>query len=167
MICSSLSETIQFGEILGSHLRAGDVIALRGNLGIGKTQLVHGIAKTYLNADVHVCSPSFTIINQYEANGRSIHHLDLYRLSTLEELESTGYWDIIEDPNALILIEWLEQVDQAKPIEFITIDIQFAGDTQDADLSSLPRVFSLDGDPTSELYQRLSQAFTASIDGKL
>ncbi|MBQ9395469.1 MAG: tRNA (adenosine(37)-N6)-threonylcarbamoyltransferase complex ATPase subunit type 1 TsaE, partial [Proteobacteria bacterium] len=110
VICSSLEETIAFGEKLGTLLRAGDVIALRGHLGIGKTQLVHGIANTYLDANVHVCSPSFTIINRYEGKGRTIHHLDLYRLSTLEELESTGYWDVIEDPDALILIEWLEQV---------------------------------------------------------
>ncbi|MBQ9818115.1 MAG: tRNA (adenosine(37)-N6)-threonylcarbamoyltransferase complex ATPase subunit type 1 TsaE [Proteobacteria bacterium] len=155
MICHSLLETIQFGEILGSHLRAGDVIALRGHLGIGKTQLVHGIAKTYLNADVHVCSPSFTIINQYEANGRSIHHLDLYRLSTLEELESTGYWDIIEDPNALILIEWLEQVDRADPIDFVTIDIRFTDET--GDLSASPREFMLLGQ--GELYERLKPLF--------
>ena len=155
MICSSLSETIQFGEILGSHLHAGDVIALRGHLGIGKTQLVHGIANTYLKADVHVCSPSFTIINQYEANGRSIHHLDLYRLSTLEELESTGYWDIIEDPNALILIEWLEQVDRADPIDFVTIDIRFTDET--GDLSSSPREFTLQGE--GELFERLKGLF--------
>ncbi len=155
MICHSLSETIQFGEILGSHLRAGDVIALRGHLGIGKTQLVHGIARTYLGADVHVCSPSFTIINQYEANGRAIHHLDLYRLSTLEELESTGYWDIIEDPNALILIEWLEQVDRADPIDFVTIDIRFTDET--GDLSASPREFMLLGQ--GELYERLKPLF--------
>ena len=155
MICSSLSETIQFGETLGSHLRVGDVIALRGHLGIGKTQLVHGIAKTYLGADVHVCSPSFTIINQYEANGRAIHHLDLYRLSTLEELESTGYWDIIEDPNALILIEWLEQVDRADPIDFVTIDIRFTDET--GDLSASPREFTLLGQ--GELYERLKPLF--------
>ena len=155
MICHSLSETIQFGEILGSHLRAGDVIALRGHLGIGKTQLVHGIARTYLGADVHVCSPSFTIINQYEAHGRAIHHLDLYRLSTLEELESTGYWDIIEDPNALILIEWLEQVDRADPIDFVTIDIRFTDET--GDLSASPREFMLLGQ--GELYERLKPLF--------
>ena len=155
MICHSLSETIQFGEILGSHLRAGDVIALRGHLGIGKTQLVHGIARTYLGADVHVCSPSFTIINQYEANGRAIHHLDLYRLSTLEELESTGYWDIIEDPTALILIAWLEQVDRADPIDFVTIDIRFTDET--GDLSASPREFMLLGQ--GELYERLKPLF--------
>ena len=161
---NSLEETIAFGRKLANYLQAGDVIALRGTLGIGKTQLVRGIAQTWLGTDNRVCSPSFTIINQYNSANKTIYHLDLYRLSTLEEVESTGYWDCIEDPDALVLIEWLEQVDQAKPIEFITIDIQFAGDTQDADLSSLPRVFSLDGDTSSELYQRLSKAFIVSGD---
>lgn len=154
VITHQLDETIEFGRKLGQRLRPGDVIALRGNLGIGKTQLVHGIAQTYLGAPTHVCSPSFTIINRYDANGRTIHHLDLYRLSTLEELESTGYWDAIEDPNALVLIEWLEQVDRAQPIEFVTIDMNFA---DDSDLSTSARTFALLGH--GELYERLAPLF--------
>ncbi len=58
VITHKLDETIEFGRKLGQRLRPGDVIALRGNLGIGKTQLVHGIAQTYLGAPTHVCSPS-------------------------------------------------------------------------------------------------------------
>lgn len=155
VICHSLEETVLLGEKIGKLLKAGDTIALRGTLGIGKTQLVHGIAKTYLCDDIHVCSPSFTIINRYEAHNKVIHHLDLYRLSTLEELESTGYWDAIEDPDALILIEWLEQVDRAQPLEFVTIDIQF--EDENDDLSKTPRIFSLLGD--GELYERLKPIF--------
>ena len=146
VITHQLDETIEFGRKLGQRLRPGDVIALRGNLGIGKTQLVHGIAQTYLGAPTHVCSPSFTIINRYDANGRAI--------STLEELESTGYWDAIEDPNALVLIEWLEQVDRAQPIEFVTIDMNFA---DDSDLSTSARTFALLGH--GELYERLAPLF--------
>lgn len=155
VVCHSLSETISFGEKLGKVLRPGDVIALRGHLGIGKTQLVHGIASTYLNASVHVCSPSFTIINRYEANGKYIHHLDLYRLSTLEELESTGYWDVIEDPDALILIEWLDQVDRAQPLDYVTIDISFTDES--GELSASPREYVLKGE--GELYERLKSLF--------
>lgn len=155
--CSSLEETIQFGEKLGKRLHPGDVIALRGHLGIGKTQLVHGIARTYLDAEVHVCSPSFTIINRYEANGKAVHHLDLYRLSTLEELESTGYWDAVEDPDALVLIEWLEQVGRAEPLDFVTIDIRFESED---DLSASPRLFELQG--SGDLFERLKDLFAAS-----
>lgn len=151
---NSLQETIEFGKQLGACLKPGDVIALRGNLGIGKTQLVHGIAQAYLNADTHVCSPSFTIINRYDANGKSIAHLDLYRLSSLDELESTGYWDVIEDPNALVLIEWLEQVDAAQPLDFVTIDITFQNEN---DLSQSPRLFQLIG--SGNTYQRLLPLF--------
>ena len=154
VITHQLDETIEFGRKLGQRLRPGDVIALRGNLGIGKTQLVHGIAQTYLAAPTHLYSPSLTNINRYDAHGRAIHHLDLYRLSTLEELESTGYWDVIEDPNALVLIEWLEQVDRAQPIEFVTIDMNFA---DDSDLATSARTFALLGH--GELYERLSPLF--------
>lgn len=157
--CASLEETVRFGEKLGAVLKAGDVIALKGTLGIGKTQLVRGIARSYLGTDNRVCSPSFTIINQYDAKGRTIYHLDLYRLSTLEEVESTGYWDCVEDPNALVLIEWLEQVDRAQPIEFITIDITFEGDNGETELSNLPRIYDLVGDPETDLYERLTKVF--------
>ena len=153
--CRSLSETIAFGEKIGRVLEPGDVIALRGHLGIGKTQLVHGIAKSYLGSEVHVCSPSFTIINRYEANGRMVNHLDLYRLSTLEELESTGYWDVIEDPDALVLIEWLEQVDRAQPMDFVTIDIRFEDET--GELGDSARIFDLVG--AGGLYERLRGVF--------
>lgn len=125
---------------------------------MGKTQLVRGIAETYLGELGHVCSPSFTIINRYEAGGKRIYHLDLYRLSTLEELESTGYWETVEDPSALVLIEWLEQVDRAEPLAFVTIDIEFESDAED--LTTMPRVFELlPTEQTSELYERLSGAF--------
>ena len=115
---------------------------------------MHGIARTYLDADVHVCSPSFTIINRYEANGKAVHHLDLYRLSTLEELESTGYWDAVEDPDALVLIEWLEQVGRAEPLDFVTIDIRFECEE---DLSASSRLFELQG--SGELFERLKDLF--------
>jgi len=159
VITHNLEETISFGRKLGQCLAAGDVIALRGYLGIGKTQLVRGIAQTYLRSDdVRVCSPSFTIINRYEANGRAIHHLDLYRLSTLDELESTGYWDAIEDPGALVLIEWLEQVDRAQPLEFVTIDMTFADES--GDLSQAARNFDLLGQ--GRLFGRLAPLFDDS-----
>ena len=155
MICRTLEETFKLGELLGKRLQAGDTVALRGPLGIGKTQLVHGIARTYIGEDVHVCSPSFTIINRYEGNQRIIHHLDLYRLSTLEELESTGYWDAIEDPESLVLIEWLDQVDRAQPLDFVTIDIRFEDEL--GDLSQSARIFDLIGE--GDLYDRLREVF--------
>ncbi|MCL2325349.1 MAG: tRNA (adenosine(37)-N6)-threonylcarbamoyltransferase complex ATPase subunit type 1 TsaE [Proteobacteria bacterium] len=158
IVCHSLQDTVDFGASLGRLLRAGDVIALRGPLGIGKTQLVRGIAQSYLGEGVRVCSPSFTIINRYEAvGGRVIHHLDLYRLSTLEELESTGYWDSIEDPSALVVIEWLEQVDRAQPIEFVTLCLSFL--EEGGDLSLSPRCIELEFSAPSALSHRLSSLF--------
>lgn len=158
MICKSSEETLALGRRLGALLKAGDVVALRGRLGMGKTQLVRGIAETYLGEGGHVCSPSFTIINRYEVVGKRIYHLDLYRLSTLEDLESTGYWETVEDPTALVLIEWLEQVDRAQPLEFVTIDIEFESDAED--LNDMPRVFDLlPTERAFELYERLSKAF--------
>lgn len=157
VITKNLEETFALGRKLGKLLQPQDTIALSGPLGVGKTQLVHGIAETYLQEHVHVCSPSFTIINQYTTNHKKIYHLDLYRLNSFDELESTGYWDTIEDPDALILIEWLEQVEKAKPLQYTQIHIDFLD--ENADLSQTARIFTLCDRQNSELYKRIQPIF--------
>lgn len=157
VMTKTLEETFALGRELGKRLQPGDVIALSGPLGIGKTQLVHGVAESYLGPGVRVCSPSFTIINQYIVGARRIYHLDLYRLSSFEELESTGYWDTIEDPEAVILIEWLEQVERAKPLQYTQIHINFAD--ENADLSNTSRIFSLIDEDHPDLYRRIKDLF--------
>lgn len=153
-----VTETFAFGERLGALLRAGDVLALSGELGAGKTQLVCGIAASYLGSGTHVSSPSFTLINRYERAQRRIHHLDLYRLSSLEELESAGYWDAVEDPGALVLIEWLEQVHKAQPLEFTQIWIDYLYEN-DVPVEG-ERQFRLLEGSNKGLYQRLLPLFT-------
>jgi len=64
------------------------------------------------------------VINTYLLeDGLRVHHLDLYRLHDLDDLESTGYWDAVEDPNAVVLIEWLDQIEGAEPASFVSIHI--------------------------------------------
>jgi tRNA threonylcarbamoyladenosine biosynthesis protein TsaE len=101
---ASPKETETFGESLGSSLQSGTVIALTGDLGAGKTQLVKGIARG-LGSQARVHSPTFAIVNLYEDGRLPLAHLDLYRLETLEQLLGAGIDEFLE-PEGVAVIEW-------------------------------------------------------------
>ncbi len=123
---ASPEETGRFGERLGGLLRAGDVVGLVGPLGSGKTCMVQGIARALEVPDRQcVRSPTFIILNMY--TGRMpLYHFDLYRISTLDELEEIGLRDAIEG-GGVSVIEWADRVPEALPIEHILITIQHRG----------------------------------------
>lgn len=104
-ISRSEGETESLGERLGSRLRAGDVLALYGGLGAGKTAFVRGVARG-LGIQGRVTSPTFTLVNEYE--GRiPLFHFDLYRLSGSQELFDLG-WDEYLDRGGVCAVEWSE-----------------------------------------------------------
>ena len=84
-------------------------ILLKGNLGAGKTTFIHQFCKTYgLN---HVSSPTFSLHQSYQNSKIKIEHFDLYRLTTFEEIETSGLWEIVADlANTIIFIEWSERI---------------------------------------------------------
>ena len=89
---SSPDETLELGRLLGGWLAAGSVVALRGELGSGKTVLAQGLSLG-LGFDGYVSSPSFVIVNEYD--GRiPIYHIDLYRMDGPELLDSLGYREL-------------------------------------------------------------------------
>jgi len=101
------------------------VISLRGELGAGKTTLVGGM----LNALGHrgpVRSPTYTLIEPYELSGRSVYHLDLYRLVDPAEVEGLGVRDLLAG-NALLLIEWPEKGGDFVPAADLEVSIDYAG----------------------------------------
>jgi tRNA threonylcarbamoyladenosine biosynthesis protein TsaE len=135
-------DTERLGARLGYALEPGDVLGLIGPLGAGKTQLVHGITRGFAARDhlgLHarlsdldaatppdlprVCSPSYTIINTYRVGELCIHHADLYRLRDADDLESTGYWDAIDDPAGVVLVEWMDHVSGAAPPHTIHVAV--------------------------------------------
>jgi len=119
ILTKSADETVALGETLGQNLQGGQVIALVGDLGTGKTHLIKGIALGLEVADVDaVTSPTFTLINEYQ--GRlTLHHVDAYRLETADQLESLGF-DEICSGSAVVVVEWADRVssltDAYKPI---------------------------------------------------
>jgi tRNA threonylcarbamoyladenosine biosynthesis protein TsaE len=108
----SPEETIALGHTVGRQLKGGEVIAIVGPLGSGKTHLIKGIAMGAGAPDrKDVNSPTFVIINQYE--GRlDIYHIDAYRLDSVADFEMLGFDDLCY-PDSVVLIEWADKVEAA------------------------------------------------------
>ena len=119
-------ETQTLGEKLGKTLKQGDVIALIGDLGTGKTCLTQGIARGVgIASDEVVNSPSYILINEY--NGTvPIYHIDLYRLENSGEIAELGLSEYVEG-DGICIIEWAERMADALPDTCIKIHITLAG----------------------------------------
>ena len=102
------SETFDLGIQIGDQLGGGEIILLNGPLGAGKTILVKGIARALGIDEKDVTSPSFTLVNPHR--GRLLlYHIDLYRVEA-GKLEGLGLEDIFDDPEAVVIVEWAEQL---------------------------------------------------------
>lgn len=118
--------TVAFAAALADVLRPGDVVALTGTLGAGKTFFARALARALgVPPEVPVCSPSFTLVNVYEARLR-IFHFDLYRLSDEDELEAIGWRDWL-DGEALCLVEWADRVPGAIPAVRLELHMEPTG----------------------------------------
>lgn len=82
------------------------IILLQGNLGAGKTEITKRFV-SQKSPDCQVDSPTFSLVNTYQLNQTTIHHFDLYRLESVEEIEDIGFWDYL-DGNSIVVIEWPE-----------------------------------------------------------
>lgn len=111
-ISHSPAETEALGESWGREASPGLVIALSGDLGAGKTQLVRGIARG-LGVTSRVHSPTFTLVNEYCGGRLKLFHLDLYRLETLEQIHSAGLEEFLQ-PDGVAVIEWAERLFDGK-----------------------------------------------------
>ena len=130
---SSEKDTFSLGKKLGLLLEKGNVVALRGELGAGKTCFIKGIASA-LFIEENPCSPSYTIVNEYEgslANGEktSVYHIDAYRLGGNDDFMEIGGKEIVFG-DGISLIEWSERInDFITPGAFI-VDIKIKSDTE-------------------------------------
>jgi tRNA threonylcarbamoyladenosine biosynthesis protein TsaE len=118
-------ETSAVGEKLAEKLNPGDVIALYGDLGAGKTAFVRGLAKG-LGLSARVSSPTFTIVNEYLGDV-PLFHFDMYRLGDADELFEIGWEDYLER-GGVCAVEWSENVPGAFPDDHIIVNITKTGD---------------------------------------
>ena len=117
-VTSSVEETIELGESLSEFIEAGDIITLDGDLAAGKTTFVKGILLG-LNFENEVTSPTFTLINEYEARHRVIH-MDCYRENNLQRWINLGIQDYFYSDDVK-LIEWPEIISMLIPKDHISI----------------------------------------------
>ena len=126
-ISSGPEETRRIGARVGARLKPGAVLALRGELGAGKTCFVQGLAEGLgIVPPARVSSPSFVIINEYPAR-IPLFHFDLYRLPDGTELVELGWEDYLER-GGVIAIEWAERMAALLPEDRIDIEIEVTGE---------------------------------------
>jgi tRNA threonylcarbamoyladenosine biosynthesis protein TsaE len=125
----SAEETIELGRTLAPLLRDARIVLLRGDLGIGKTTVVKGIAEAFEAAEQEdVTSPTFTLVHEYRGPERSLFHIDLYRIESLRELETLGLDDLIREEGNILLIEWGEKFERLLRERDVEIAIERLGD---------------------------------------
>lgn len=115
IISRSPKETRALGEKIAWSLKAGDILALTGNLGSGKTTFLKGLLRR-LKAKTRVTSPTFVILNVYPLpNGRKFYHFDLYRLKSALELVELGFTEAIREKASFMAVEWPEKIKNLLP----------------------------------------------------
>ncbi len=117
----SENDTMKIAEKICKLIPKGTVVAFSGGMGMGKTAFVRGALKAYDN-DSFVSSPTFSLVHDYGGTPK-IYHFDMYRVTDLDDLYSTGFFDYLDDESVLF-IEWSENITDALPENTVYIDIR-------------------------------------------
>lgn len=126
---SSPEETEKLGEELASAVRDGNdsalprFIALYGDLGVGKTAFARGFVRVF-SPNACVRSPTFALVNEYPSDICRLYHFDMYRITSEDDLYSIGYYDYLDDKNAVCLVEWSENIPYALPKSYLRVRIE-------------------------------------------
>lgn len=138
---TSLCDTQALAEEISSILQAGDTLALEGDLGAGKSAFARALIRAYRSdPTTEVPSPTFTIVQSYEAHGKpDIWHADLYRLSDPEELYELGLEEVRDD--CVVVVEWPDRLDKAWREEALTLKFEILPGADD--MEELPRAITL------------------------
>ena len=132
IITGSPEETQEFGAHLSRTLGPGDIVALRGDLGTGKTCMIQGICRGLGVSDV-VNSPTFILINEYRGRSEGlplpIYHFDLYRIRSLLELEEIGMEEYFRG-SGICLVEWADRAGQLLPDNRREVSLEYVSESQ-------------------------------------
>jgi tRNA threonylcarbamoyl adenosine modification protein YjeE len=127
LVVKDVAETGDLAARIASGLRGGDVVALEGDLGAGKTTLARGILRALGVAEA-VPSPTFTLVQEYAAGGLRIAHCDLYRVESVTELDELGLDDALSE--GVLLVEWPERARERIPGDALNIRIEITGEIE-------------------------------------
>ncbi len=122
----SPGETEDVGRKMAEGLRGGEVIALRGGLGAGKTTFTRGLA-VGMGLPDEVSSPTFALVNEYRGKNVTMYHFDMYRIMNAEALETTGFYDYMSE-DSVIVCEWTENIEGCLPKNTVNITIEHMGE---------------------------------------
>lgn len=125
-VTNSAAETEALAARLAALLTGGEVVAFFGPMGAGKTAFTRGLVQALEGGDV-VSSPTFALMNEYRAKF-PVYHFDMYRVTTWDDLYSTGFFDYL-DMGGVLVVEWSENIENALPPESIRVEIQ-KGETE-------------------------------------
>lgn len=127
-ITNSPAETEALGKELAKELKCGDFVAMFGDLGVGKTAFVRGVASV-LCPDVRVQSPTYTIVNAYRGK-IPLYHFDMYRIDSEEALYSCGFFDYLD--SGICIAEWCENITDFIPKGARRVTISKTADSPDS-----------------------------------
>ena len=135
IVTNSTAETESLGESLAARLKGGEVLALFGPMGMGKTAFTRGLARG-LGVQGGVSSPTFALVHEH-AGKIPLYHFDMFRVTSWDDLYSTGFFDYLESDGVLV-IEWSENIEGALPENAVRITVSL-GETENQ------RVFQIEG----------------------
>jgi tRNA threonylcarbamoyladenosine biosynthesis protein TsaE len=125
----SVEQTESIAAELARTLKAGECIALDGELGAGKTQFVRGLVRGLGGDGQRVSSPTFMLLNVYDTPRMKVFHLDAYRVSGADDFDSIGFSELL-DQGGVVVVEWADRVGALLPPNHISIRITPAGPTR-------------------------------------
>jgi len=120
-VLNSEPETIALGEHIAASLQPGDTVAFAGTLGAGKTTMVRALIRRFLPGE-EVPSPTFTLVQTYDAPGFKLWHADLYRVKSRSELRELGFEEAAE--NGVLLVEWPDRMGADLPADRLDIMLE-------------------------------------------
>ena len=124
IISVSAEQTWKIARFIGGKLKKGDILALSGELGSGKTCFTGGLARGLgVNEKYQITSPTFTLINEYQARFK-LYHFDVYRLNGYSEFEDLGYEEYFCS-DGIVVIEWAEKIVQILPANTFFISFEY------------------------------------------
>ena len=149
----TLADTERLGQLFGRMAQAGDIIILSGSLGAGKTTITQSIgAGLGVPPNCYITSPTFSLMHEYQGN-LPLYHMDLYRLSSEEEIEDLGFLEYLYG-DGLTVIEWPDRLGSLMPEEYLEIKLELQEDATARAATITPT-----GDQWLERLEEMKQMF--------
>ena len=128
---ASVADTERIAAALAATLRGGDVIALHGDLGAGKTQFTRGLVRALGGEPAQVSSPTYVLLHVYSTASLTLYHLDAYRVHGSDDFDAIGFDELLEQ-NGVVVVEWPSRVTDRLPEERVEVTIETIGETERA-----------------------------------